>query len=350
MKIVILSGAGEPSYSSNKALTYAFRELGHEVLFIGPGYYDRYEADILLPDKPHIEYYSYEEVLSKLPWFPDLALCIDPHGFYNGPKPPGLISALVATDAHRAGILYYQVLIAGEYDYFFCGQPYFAPLYMDIPNTRVHVLPPAFDERRFMKGLNTSPKVDISFVGQTGIAGMEFPYEDDVGKYANKPPAGLPTDTRRYAFCGHPGFDYCERAEILIRLCKDFDVRMYDQVWEPLKFQKAIQRGVIGFNRSLLSDISIRAFETMAGERLLITDDPNGWFFENHFLSMTYQNYFKPFFANFDLDYKNIYGKIRRALNNNTTRESIAEHDFNLVWEKHTWRCRAQSILGMVFN
>ena len=351
MKIVIATGMGEPEFSSNKGLIHAFKTLGHDVLTCGPPYWNRgYDADIPLEDKAHPELYSYEMVLGKAPWQPDLVLNIEPHCFLSGTKPHGIKSAFCATDQHRAGEFYHRVASQGSFDYLFIGQPYFAPLYRDIPNALIYILPPAFDDRRFIRGLSTPPKADISFVGQTGIAGMEFPYEDDVGRYAKNPPVGLPTDTRRYAFSGHPGFDYCERAEILIRLCKDFNVRMYDQVWDPVKFQKAIQSGVIGFNRSLLNDISIRNFEVMAARRLLIKDDPGGWFSENGFHSPAYKSYFKPFFLNFDLDYKEIYQKIKRALEYAHLREEMAEHDFNLVWEKHTWRHRAQTLLSCIFN
>lgn len=349
--LIIATGMGEPEFSSNKGLIHAFKILGHNVITAGPPYWDRgYDTDILLEDKPHVEYYLYKEILDRAPWQPDLILNIEPHCFLSGPKPPEIISAFYATDQHRAGELYYRIASQGSFNYIFIGQPYFAPLYRDIPKTMVDILPPGFDERRFMRRLNTAPKVDITFIGQTGIAWLEFTEEDEIGRYATKPPANLPTDIRRYAFSGHPGFDYCERAEILIRLCRDFNIRIYDQVWEPLKFQKAIQRGIIGFNRSLLHDISIRAFEVIAGRRMLITDDPNGWFFENYFHCMTYQNYFKPFFPNFNLDYKNIHDRVKLALDNVPVRESIEEHDFNLVWEKHSWRHRAEQLLSIVLN
>lgn len=349
-KVIILTGMGEPEFSSNKGLIHAFKALGHEVITAGPGYWGRPAGDIALPDKPHIEYYTYEEVLSKAPWQPDLFLNIEPHAFATGPKPPEVISAFYATDQHRAGELYHRIASQGSFNYLFIGQPYFAELYKDILKARVKVVLPAFDERRFMKGLNTSPKVDMSFVGQTGIANMEFLYEDEIGRFAIKPPQNLPSDIRRYAFSGHPGFDYCERAEILIRLMKDFNVVVYNQVWEPLRFQKAIQRGVIGFNRSLLHDTSIRCFEVIAGHRFLITDDPDDCLLFNQFRCFFYRSYYKPFFANFDLEYKGVYNLVKTALEKDEERERIAEHDYNLVWDYHTWRHRANQIFSDVFN
>jgi len=351
-RIIILTGMGEPEFSSNRGIIHAFKELGHDVITAGPPYWGRgYNADVPLPDKPHPEMYSYEEVLSKVQWQPDLFLNIEPHAFATGPKPPELISAFYATDQHRAGGLYHRVASQGNFNYVFIGQPYFASSYIDMPKTKLCILLPAFDERRFIKGLNTSPKVDISFVGQTGIAGLEFTEEDEIGRFTTKPPSNLPTDIRRYAFSGHPGFDYCERAELLIRLMKDFRVHIYEQVWEPLKFQKALQRGVVGFNRSLLNDISIRVFETMAAHRALVTDDPSQWLSSKEgFMCRTYKSYFKPFFQNFDLDYKYVRNLVIDALDTNKSKEEVIKHDFDLVWKDHSWRSRAGKILDLVFS
>ena len=120
-KILFLLGAGEPSYSSAKSLAYGFRSLKYEVHTMGPGYWGRYEADTLLPDRPHIEYYSPEEILERAPWQPSIIINCDPHAFIQGKCPLDIPVVFVGTDPHRAGILYRKVLSQGGYTHFFCG-------------------------------------------------------------------------------------------------------------------------------------------------------------------------------------------------------------------------------------
>ena len=346
-KLLILTGMGEPECSSTKGLIHAFRDLGHEVCTAGPPYWGRGDdADIPLPDRPHPELYTYEEVLSLAPWSPDLFLDIEPHAYVSGKKPPALVSAFLATDAHRAGELYERMLREGQYAFFFNGQHNYLPFFSPLPLKQAW-LPPAFDMRRFDHTLNADPSVDIAFVGQTGIANMEYPHRDENGCYATGPPRTLSTDYRRFAFHGHMGFDYAARADLLINLCRDFRVRLYADVWEPLKFQRALQTGRIGFNCSLIQDLSIRCFEVMAAHRFLVTDDVGvGDWLPPH---ATYRTLYNPLFANFRLAYQEVK-RIIRSLLERTDRERVAQEAYEQTWKRHTWHYRARQLLEIALN
>ena len=350
-KLLILSGAGEPSYSSNKALTHAFRSLGHDVIFMGPGYFDRYEADILLPDIPYPELYSYDMVLEKSPWQPDLLLNISPHAFLTGIKPPEIKSCLYTTDPHREGEFIYRIAAQGSYNFLFLGQRHFMePFYsLESKSITVEYLPVGFDERRFPEdAMRDDPVCSVVFVGQTGLSGLNFPNEDECGRYTTTTPElSIP---QRYAFSGHPGYDYAERGELLYRLCKIFDVRIYDQVWETPKYCKALRKGALGFNCSLLQDISIRILESSAAGRLVVTDTVPGLakLMAHHYIP--YSLRWKPFFPNFNLDVQLICEQIEYWLNNDRGREVMAKNAKEHVWANHSWRCRAQELLGIVFG
>lgn len=349
MKIIALFGQGEPEYTSARGLVYGLRKLGHEVVTAGPSYFGKPNtADIPLEDRPHPELYSYEEVLSRSPWKPDLCLCIEPHGYFCQKKPKDIVSAFYITDPHRGGLTYKQIAEVGNYDLFLIGQPRFIPLFKDL-RMRVEPLPVGFDERRFSKDIRDDPVCDIVFVGQTGIANMEYPHEDDLGRYATKAPDNLPLDHRRYAFSMHPGFDYAERAEMLIRLCKDFSVRIYENVWQTPLYQKALQRGKVGFNRSLLGDTSIRCLEIMAAGTALVTDAIPGQedvFFKSNFHCLTYETYFKPFFPNFELEYEQVKKIIKYLLDNEPIRKVMATNGYWHVWQHCTWTQRAKELIS----
>lgn len=346
-KICCLLGAGEPRYASAKSLSRAFRELGHDLITVGPGYFDRYEADILLPDKAHVEYYSYSEVLERLPWSPDLLVNIDPHAFCSGEKPAGLCSVFVATDAHRAGELYHRVLEQGSYDWFFCAPPYFLPLFQDIPHLKVRFLSVGFDTERF-SFTEIPPECDCSFVGQTGIANLEYDEEDEIGRYTTHPPFSVPQSPEKYTF-GPPSYDYATRAEFLIRLMRHFNVRIYEPLYDE-RYQHAIQKGAVGFNCSVLHDIPLRIFEVCAAGRLLITDRVPGIedLLQDKIDCRYYDVHYLPFYKNFDLDYAQVYNLFRYYLDHDREREDIARNARAEVWAKHTWAKRAQRILDYI--
>lgn len=346
MKFLIVTGCGEPQYSTNASLIAAFKALGCEVWVCGPGYWDRCFADAEMPDRPYPERYTYREVLDLCPWSPDLILQIEPHFFLSGPKPQGVKSGFLFTDPHRGGAMQYQMAKEGHFDYVFVGQKYFLPLFFDVA-PRVYSLPVGFDSRRIQRDHSQTPLVDISFCGQTGIAFMEYLYEDDIGRYATHPPARLPAGPERYKFSIHPGYDYAERAEMLIRLCRDFSVRMYEPILYNERYQQTLQVGVVGFHRSLLKDISIRCFEVMAAGRVLITDRVpfQEELFQDSYHCLTYDTYFKPFFQNFDLEYEQVAAQVRQILRSSDKGGSLALRGQDWVWQGHTWKHRAQTLL-----
>lgn len=345
MRLLVLTGGGEPPYSSNQGLIAGFRSLGHEVLTVGPGYWSRQLNEIDLPDRQHPEYYSYEEVLDRVRNAPDWILNVEPHAFLTGQKPPGMHSAFYATDYHRAGEFYHRVISQGSFDVAFIGQPHYASLYgnLGIP---IITIPVGFDSRRFDRLVNPVPRCQISFVGQTGIAKMAYPFEDEIGHYATAPPAGLPLGPQRFAFWEHGGFDYAERAEILSRLCRDFDVRMYADLWDRDRFQAALQAGQIGVNRSVLNDITLRVWEVLAVGRPLVCDSVPGLsdLLVDGTHCLMYGSYFRPHVENFRLEYEQVRNKIHSLLIGDTG-VRMGDVGQQFVWQHHTWDRRAKDMV-----
>ena len=350
--ILVCTGMGEPQGCSNMGLIYGFRKLGHDVITCGPPYWDRgYDADIVMEDKTFPEQYSYEEVLAKIGnRHVDLILQIEPHFFLVGPKPPEIISVYFFTDAHTNGIYWKQAASWGEFNRVFCCQKNYLPFFQDIPGIRY--LPVGFDERRFPpldnigETLFHNPLVDITFVGYSGIANLQFPKRNFAGAYTINV-GNLPDGVGRYASHA-PTYDYAERAEMLIRLSKDFRVRIYNNVWETPHLQHAILSGAIGFNRSLLKDTNIRNFEIMAAGRLLVTDKIlyQDELFRDGVHCLTYPTWYKPFTQNFDLEYEYVRNLICDVLDDMPRYEIITKQAKDLVWRFHTWTHRAQSILN----
>lgn len=357
MKICLLTGASEPEFSTNGGVRHGLKKLGHEVWTVGPAYSYGGKpinkiADVELPDRPHIEYYAYDEVLKTCPWTPDFFLCVEPHGYFNGHH--FIPSAFYATDQHRAGSLYTKVLREGNYDIQFIGQPNYFNLLKGFAKES-HIVLPGFDERRFEKGPDGdvemwlgNPIVDVSFIGQTGIAEMVYPYHDGMGTYATEAPLNLPTNPmKRYQFANSYSFDYAERAEYLIRLSRDFSVRMYTDVWKSEHFRWALQAGRVGFNHSILHDISIRCFEVMAAGRWLITDNVSPYvegFLKDGINCNLYDSPYKVFFGNFDIAYYRLATMIEWALSRPFDLGE-AEQLRRDAFSKHTWTKRAEKMV-----
>lgn len=352
-RLIVATGMGEPEFSSNKGLIYAFRALGHEVIRCGPPYWDRgHDAEIVFDDRDFPESYSYEEVLARAPWQPDLILQCEPHFYFHGPKPPEITSAYYFTDPHRGGAMWHKMAIQGNFDHVFVGQKYFLPLFLDLP-TKVHYLPVGFDERRFPQEdpyWQEEPECEVAFVGQTGLADMEYPYEDDVGKFATTTPNIW--DHKKFAFGFHPGFDYAERGELIYRLCREFNVRIYSGIWDTPNYFRALRKGAIGFHRSLLKDVSIRCLEILASGRFLITDSVpyQEELFQDGIHCRTYLTWYKPFFDNYTLEYRMVSNHIKNYLNNYELRETVASRGCYIVRNYHTWRHRAEQLLSIVFS
>lgn len=345
MKIVILTGGGEPAWSSNHSLIYGFRQLGHEVVSIGPRYNGQNFCDVEIPDKSHPELYPYTEIIEKSPWTPDICLSIDPHGFLSGPKPKGVKSGFIAIDAHRAAELYQRMVLAGGYDYFFVAPAHFSVLFSHLPCHVIGIYP-GFDERRFCRDFNIEQECDFTFSGQTGLANLEYPFHDECGAYADNsclrkyfhmPPQ------EKFAFSGHPGYDYASRGEMLVQLSRYFDIRIYKHVFELPYYQISIQKGRIGFNRSLLGDTTLRCFEILAANRFLIADElPRSIFGLG---SDSYKRFFKPFFANFQLEADYAARIISYRLDDMVVTKKLAGYGSDDVWNNHSWTRRAEEII-----
>lgn len=354
MRVLCCFGQGEPDFSSARGIVHGLKMLGHDVLTCGPPYWNRgADCDLSVPDKSFPETYRYEEILNQISGKVDLVLQLEPHFFFAGPKPPEIVSAYYFTDPHRGGEMWYKMAIQGKFNHVFVGQKYFLPLFSDLP-AKVHYLPVGFDERRFPQEdpyWQKEPECDVIFVGQTGLAGMTYLYQDDVGRYAIVTPNIHGPE--KFAFGFHPGFDYAERGELLSRLCLDFTCRIYDAIWDTPNYFRALRKGTIGFHCSLLHDLSIRCLEIMAAGRLLITDEVEDI---EEILSAddfprwsTYRLYHKPFFQNFDLSYKELHRMISYWLLHDKERENLASLAKEHVWQGHSWQHRAQSILDTIF-
>ena len=170
MKILYVSGAGEHPYCSGPGLIRAFRKLGHEVWAVGMSY-GRFGPDFNheIPNRPHVEWVPYLEVLKDCPWEPDILFNCEPHAYMQGPKPTGLISATYQTDPHRSGVLLQDTLKEGEYNILFLGQPHYFPLF-ERSAEQVKIILPGFDTGRIQKSLEIPPQCDISFVGPNSIS------------------------------------------------------------------------------------------------------------------------------------------------------------------------------------
>jgi hypothetical protein len=361
MKLLICTGLGEPRFSSNKGLIHAFKKLGVETWVIGPKYWDRgeEEANVLFEDRPYPELWTYKEVLDVCPWTPDFIFQISPHFWLYGDKPKDIKSGFYSTDTHADGAMFRQGAIWGQFDYLFVCPPAYVHFFRDLaPN--VHLLLPAFDERRFRKDVNIEPECDIAFVGQSGLRLdfnnphiKHFAKMDDVGCYIDNVHEILPDGLDKYSSSG-PSYDYSERGELLYRLSKHFDVRIYEPLWDE-RLQLAIQKGRIGFNHSLLHDLSIRVWEILASARIPVVDynfsvETNDQIIigrEWLFAEMYSGGLYRPFYPNFSLIYDHVKKMVTETLETKTNKEH-QEQARDWAFEHSTWTHRAQQILSCV--
>ena len=351
-RVAIVSGGGEPAYSTNQGVIDGLKLLGHEVISIGPRYWDRNLCDIEVPDHPFPERYSYESVLNLLPWTPQLVLQVEPHFYLTGPKPPELKSCTLILDPHRGARSFRKLAEEGSFNTVFCAQKFYLPLFENIPNARTYYLPHALNPVRFNKEQEGEIRADLAFIGQHGLSAMEYPYEDDIGRFATHPPTSLPTDHRRFAFAENYSFEYAERAEILLRLCRDFHVRIYANLYDN-KYQAALQAGAIIVQRSLRYDLTIRCFETMAANRLLICDaiPYQEELFQDNIHCRTYPVYgFNPLFDNFTIEYEIVRDLVKYYLNHFDEWDTLRKAGYELTWAKHTWESRAKELLEVALN
>lgn len=355
MKITILTGLGETEFGSNICLAKALKKLGHDVWTVGPNYANTYseqatrnkEADVVLKDTPYPHFYSYREILDVSPWMPDMIFAIDPRGAVNGEKPKDILSCFYSTDSHRAGELHMRLIQVGQYDIVFVGQGAYLPFF-ERSAPVVHVLWPAVEASRFPDDIHDEPVCDIIFVGHSGIA-----KPNPIGGFRET--CDFAPECRRYD--GRPpSYDYAERAEFLLRLSDDFDVRIDYSVWKTPDFCKTLQKGRIGFNRSILHDCSIRNFEVMAAGRPLVTDDiylpptisPYWKLMGDIRCSHLYPSLYRPFYPNFNIEYAYVKRIIQEYLNNKTLRVNTGLRARQYVLQNHTWENRAEDVIATI--
>ena len=351
MKILIGTGASEPDQCASKCMIRAFKRLGHEVHVAGPVYGRndismpaKEAVDIDVPDKPYPETYTYKEILDKCPWTPDFILQIEPHFYFIGDKPKDIKSFYWVLDPHRGGTGHRDMAIQGNFTNIFISQPFFAPSY-SIKNMDPLWLPQAFDDERIKYDPDVQPECDIAFIGETGLHEEMLicdKYDSDGFYYVDKLPDQILLRSKER--------EYAERAQLLGYLMEDYNVRIYE--YNIGGYSKIIQKGEIGFNRSLFQDISLKPFELAACKRLLVTDHvphiDNLLKHGEHCL-LYGQFGFDPFNANFKLDYEQLKVSVDFALNN-SKRDQIAQNGHDYVRTYHTYKVRAEQVIEMVEN
>ena len=357
MRIIIACGEfkGEV-FSSGQSLITAFKKLGHEVITCGPrmGNYELPldgEKDIKVLDKRiHPETYTYAEILEKAPKKPDLILQLDPHFYFVGEKPKDIKTAYYLVDVHRGGNVFRKMVIEGHFDFLFLAHKYFERHFLRLGLKPIW-LPRAFDDTFICDYPEIEQECDISFCGQTGIADelLKFPcFDEKIGrKYHEGPFPDVPPEKRYHNW--NTSMEYVDRAELLIRLSKDYKMRIYEFTYGPA-YAKTICRGKIGFNRSLWKDSALRNFEVMACNKFLITDElpHQDELFQDKVHCRTYRSYYQPQFANFDLDYEEVKELIDYYLEHDTERKEIARRGNGHTFKNHTFCHRAEKIIKEV--
>jgi hypothetical protein len=348
MKILIGTGASEPEQCAAKCAIRGFKRLGHEVCVAGPVYgrndisIPTAEAvDIDLPDKPYPETYTYKEILDKAPWTPDFILQIEPHFYFTGEKPKDIPSYYWILDPHRGGLGHRDMALEGNFNAVLITQPFFVNSY-SMKKIKAYWVAQAYDDERVQHDPLIQPECDLAFIGETGIHEdlLKFDKHDLDGFYYTDtlPDQIIPTESKEYA----------ERAQLLGYLMEDFNVRIYER--NVGGYSKILQKGEVGFNRSLFLDINLRVFEIMACKRLLITDivphldrllQPL-----EHYLPYG-QFGFDPFNPNFKLDYEQVKEAFDFALNN-TKRDEIAQKGYECAIKDHTYKRRAEQIVEII--
>lgn len=345
--------------TSGDSLVKAFKTLGHTVFTCGPklGNFDGEllsDCDIKVYDRQHPELYSYTEIMQKVEEkgiHIDLILQLDSHFYFYGDPPDGVVTAYYLIDIHRGGKTFRDLAVVGNFNLVFLAHKYFERHFIR-KNLNPIWLPRAFDDTYVREYPEIEQECDISFCGETGISELllDFPKLDaQIGKrYHDASFEDVPVELRYKGF-EHGTFEYTERAEMLIRLSRDYRVRIYEHSFGE-QYAKIICRGKIGFNRSLFKDSALRNFEIMACNRMLITDDLpyQEELFQDNVHCRTYRNYYRPQFANFALDYEEVRSLIDYYLEHDQERSNFALIGKEHVHKHHTFRHRAEKIIECV--
>lgn len=351
MEILICSGFGEPHYTTSKSLISAFKSIPSvNVTTCGPMYGDEKDApDIVLEDKPFPEMYCYAEVLDHCTKKPNLIIQVEPHFYLYDKRKTDPISVCWVLDTHRGAKHLIELPKLGSFDYLFVAHKYYIPLFQDA-DLNAYWLPQAFNDKYIPSDLMHMSECDIVFIGETGINDFEsnLDHEDDIGMYANKI-VKHKDDFFKFGF--NQSYEYAERAEMLYRLCNDFDVRIYSKITDE-SYAKVLKQGRIVFNRSLGNDINIRCYEAMASNRLLVTNDiySQNELFQDRIHCRTYRTYFSPLFSNFDVEYLKVYKIMQYYLTFKEELYSIAQQGYDHIRRYHTFKERAKEILNIVYS
>lgn len=347
--------------TSGESLKRAFETLGHKVFTCGPklGNFDGEllsDCDIKVYDRPHPERYFYEEIMGKVKekgLHLDLILQLDPHFYLVGQPPKDIPAAYYLVDIHRGGRGFRDLAIEGNFNFLFLAHKYFERHFLR-HGIKPIWLPRAFDDTYVREYPEIKEECDISFCGETGISSeiLDFFYYDaEVGAAYHEGPFPDVPPEKRYRSWQNRSMEYAERAELLIRLSREYKTRIYEFTFGP-SYAKAICRGKIGFNRSLWKDSALRNFEVMACNRLLITDELpyQEDLFRDGVHCRTYRNYYRPQFPNFDLDFEEAKFLLDYYLSHDEARKELALAGRDHVFSKHTFRHRAEKIMKEVFG
>lgn len=354
--------------SSGDDIVNGFKALGHNTITCGPDKGNFSEPllskhNIPILDKPnHPETYDYDEIINlyriKYGYLPDLIVQLDSHFYFSGKKPKNIPCVYWIADVHRGPTIFRNMAIAGNFDKIFLTQKYYAPVFERV-GLDCSILPWAYDDTCIFEQ-NTKAECDIVFVGTTGIKQDilkeyfalygEFDKELDLHYYRMHDLASLPIEKRLMGW-ENRSLEYAERAELLVRLSQDFDVRVYERCYGT-KLAQVLSRGCMGFHHSLRRDITLRLFEVPAVNRLLIADEIP--YLEDYMINkkhlVTFRPYYQPIFAGFDLDYEEVKNIACYYLKHSDERCEIAQQGMQHVKKNHTFQCRAKQLLETIFR
>lgn len=342
---------------SGNSLRNALMALGHKVITCGPdkGNYDgklTSGCDIKVYDKrEHPETYTYKEILEKSDSGIDFILQTDPNFYLVGEKPRNIISAYYLIDVHRGGNIFREMALKGSFNVVFLAHKYFIPLF-EMVGLNVFWLPRAYDDSYIYEYKDIEPEIDLTFCGRTGLLPeLEIfdKMDTDINRrYHEGPFPDLPPE-KKFIGWDNRSMEYSARAEILMRLSRDFKIRIYEETIGP-EYTKIICKGKITVNRSLWLDSALRNFEVMACNRFLITDDLpyQRELFQDKIHCRTYRNYYQPQFSNFDLDYECIRDLVQYYLTYEAQRNKISYCGMQHVQKYHSFKRRAEHLINVI--
>lgn len=349
--------------SSGDSVARALKALGHEVVTCGPRY-GNYNAPLsdghdipVLDKRMHPETYTYNEILNRMDKKPDLIFQIDSHFYFVGEK-PDIPCVYWIHDVHRTGDTFRKMAVIGKFDHVFIAQKYYMPIYQRA-GLNCHYLPFGYDDLLVQEQKNIQPVCDIVFAGSTGILNnlnhitttdKATCLDRDLDVYYYNFKGHLISDPEmKYAAWENNSLEYADRAELLLRLSQDFNVRVYypDQLD---KYSKMISKGILGFHCSLRRDITLRTFEVPACNRLLLTDEIPylDELMEHKKHLITYRKYFQPQFASFDMDYEEVKDFVIYYLKHEEERKQISLEGMNWVKSQHTFKHRMQAMFDII--